>query len=655
VKKLLAILLVFISYQAVYAQFTSQGTNGFGNSSMNNSGFPDPKSPKTTNQNSKKTGRAALDDSTRLKYGPHSVYSFKEDEILNGLNAKNRPDTSLTLFQRYLYTEKSGFLLQDLGNQGTALRSIFWQSPATIGVQSGYNAYLPYAFQTKDINYYNTKSPFSDVEYYLGAGGQTTLRFSFARNVDSLWNIGFDLQRMVSDKNLSDAAYKTGDKTLTGQWGLVLHSNYQSKNKKYRILGHINYFDQGIKDQGGVKLGNLTALDILKYNDNAALLEDGVTESNDKFIKFHVYHEFQGFKGLQLFQMIDVENRKIQFKDMAFQSNLANGFYPKTYIQYIQAPDKDSLYNEIQWKEYAHKTGLKGIYRGFNYQAYFKQRYWSAFNAVENASKDRFEQYVGLKLKQSFGQKYDFEAQGEYLIGSDFFLNAKLETPLLSVQAKHTSASPSLVSTWTYNTAYRWDKKFENIVSDEIDGSFHFGNKSTYFNPGLTVQSITGIIYFDSKTNPIQTNELLGIFRPKIETGAKWNKWNVMANVYWNKQTGPDVFRAPELIFQGNLSVDLQYKKLLYTQLGLDLHYNSAYKAPAYQPVLQQYFIQNDLELPAFAQVDAYVNIRINRVRLFFKYANALQGLVGNNHYTAYLHPAMYRSFGYGVRWLLFD
>jgi hypothetical protein len=34
---------------------------------------------------------------------------------------------------------------------------------------------------------------------------------------------------------------------------------------------------------------------------------------------------------------------------------------------------------------------------------------------------------------------------------------------------------------------------------------------------------------------------------------------------------------------------------------------------------------------------------------------NATQGLLNNNYYTAYLHPAMARSFGYGVRWLLFD
>ena len=65
--------------------------------------------------------------------------------------------------------------------------------------------------------------------------------------------------------------------------------------------------------------------------------------------------------------------------------------------------------------------------------------------------------------------------------------------------------------------------------------------------------------------------------------------------------------------------------------------------------------LQDRYEIPAFVQADAYVTLRINRVRLFFKMQNVSQGLLNSNYYTAYLHPAMARSFGYGVRWLLFD
>lgn len=657
VKNLLLFIVCCLFFFQVKGQFpqNQRGRMGSTQADNPNTGFPTV-APNNAKKGPSKSGRAAIDDSTRQKYGPKTVYYFLEDDVIKGSAIKRRVDTSLTLFQRYLFNERKGFLYQDLGNQGTALRPLFLQTQEDLGTQTGYDVYMPYAFQSKEIKYFNTKSPYSDVDYSLGAGGQTRLNFAFARNVDSLWNIGFELQRMVADKVLTDASSKTGDRTLLGQWGLLIHTNFQSKNRKYRLLGHINYFDQGTKDQGGVsESGELKALDLLKYVDNAALLGDGVTENNDRFLKWHVYHEYIGWKGLQLFQTIDIVNRTVKFKDMAFQANLGNGFYPKTYIQYIQAPEKDSLYTELQWKEFSHQTGFKGIYKGFNYRTYLKQRYWSAYNPVEDASKDRLENTLGLIMEQSFGKNIDFLAQGEYLIGSDFQLKAQLRSPIVQLNFRQAYTSPNLASTWMYNTSYRWKNKFDNVLSYELDGTFSLGNSAFYFYPGATIQRVSNLVYFDSKGNSAQANDALGIFRTHVSIGGKFGKWNWFTKAYWNNQTGPDVFRAPKLVFQGNLSVDLQYKKLLYTQFGLDFHHNSAYFAPAYQPAIQQYYLQDQLQIPGFTQVDVYLTMRINRVRLFFKFNNALQGLLDTNHYTAYLHQSMYRSFGYGVRWLLFD
>lgn len=659
VKKLSHLFFLISICFSLEAQFTStQGSQGFGNNQSSNAtnGFPTPNRTPNLKPGAKKTGRAAIDDSSRSKYGPNTMYYFTEDDLVNGKEIKRRVDTTLTLFQRYLVTERLGFLYQDLGNQGTALRPLFITTADHLGTQTGYNVYMPYAFQANQIKYFNTKSPYSDVEYYLGAGGQTKLNFAFARNIDSLWNVGFELQRMVADKVLTDATSRSNDKSLLGQWGLVFHSNYQSKNKKYRLLAHINYFDQGTKDQGGLKENkDIAVLDLLKYTDNAALFEDAQAQSNDKFLKFHGYHEYIGWKGLQLFQTIDVQNRTMKYKDLAFQTNLTNGFYPKTYINYIQAPEKDSLYNEIQWQEYAHQTGLKGIYKGFNYRAYLKQRYWNAYNPIENANKNRLENTLGIVLQQSFGKEIDFTAQGEYLLGSDYLIKASLQSPLIRLNFKNIYYSPNLASTWTYNTSFRWKNDFDNTLSTDLDAEINLGNSSFYFRPAAFIQRISGLVYFDAKGNAAQINEGIAIFRPRMDVGGKFGKLNWFTKAYWNTQSGPDVFRSPEFVFQGNLSLDLQYKKLLYTQVGLDFHHHSAYLAPAYQPAMQQYILQDILTIPGFTQVDAYLTMRINRVRLFFKFGNALQGLIDTNHYTAYLHQSMYRSFGYGVRWLLFD
>ncbi len=620
-------------------------------------GFPDPKIQQKTGQaNSNKTGRAALDDSTKQIYGPGSVHFILESDAVNSEPIKRRIDTTLTFFHRYLYQERDGYLSTNLGNQGTAYRQVFTLAPKSIGTSLGYHAYMPYSFQTDEIRYFNTKSPYSDVTFNLGAGGQTNLNFAFARNVDSLWNIGAEVQRLVADKNLTDLSFRSRELSLTGQWGLILHTNFTSRNKRYRLLGHVNYFDQGTKDQGGIKLTNGQTPDAaLKYIDNTALLTDSKTESNDQFLKLHLYHEFIGFKGLQLFQRLDVETRKVKFRDLAYQTNLAEGFYPRTYINYIQAPTSDSLYNENRWNLFSHQTGIKGLFRQFTYRAHVKQRYWSAYNPLANKSLTRLENYVGLWLRQQVGKNLDFQAEGEYLVGSDYILKANLRSPWFWAAYQRTSVSPTLVHEWVYNASYRWRNNFKNIEFDDLSGGIEIRTKSIYLKPSVTIQRIGSWIYYDTLATARQTNEAIAVFRSSIALGGNVGKFEWNANVHANTQTGPDVIRMPALVANANLAFNVQYKKLLYMQFGIDLFHQSAYFGDTYQPAIQQFHLQNRYKLPAFIQVDPYLSLRINRVRLFFKMANVTQGILTDNYYASYLYPAMGRGFAFGVKWLLFD
>lgn len=644
----LVLFLVFLGISPVFAQ-TLQSAGGDRNS------FPDPMAPKDPNApkpvSNGKSGRAALDDSTKMIYGPHTTAYYYEEDIVNGRGAKNSIDTSLHLFHRYLFQERAGFLTAHLGNEGTAVRNIFVKKPDQLGSQMGYSAYLPYAFATDEVKYYQSKSPFSDIEYYLGAGGQTRLNFTFARNVDSLWNIGFEIQRLVSDKFLTDKKYKSGDQSLSGQWGVLLQTNFRTRNNRYRLLSHLNYFDMGIQDQGGVQLLNgLDPTTALKYTDNGALFSNSGVQSNDSFIKFHFYHEFIGFKGLQFFQRIDVENRTAKFKDMDFATNLSNNYYAKNF-----STQTDSLYSENQWQSYAHQTGIKGIFRGFTYRSYFKQRYWDVNNPMAGLQRNRLENYVGLFLQQKFNDKIDFTADGEYLLGSDYRLQASFISPYFQVKASRSSVSPSVAQNWSYNAAFRWNQSLENTLYDEVRGTLDFHTKKVYFRPTATIQRIAHYTYFDTLASVKQAEDAIGVFRTGFSAGGTHGKFEWSTLVLANTKTGPDVIRMPSIVANANLALNVQYKKLLYMQFGVDLQHQSAYYADAYMPVMQQYHLQDRYEVPAFVQADAYVTLRINRVRLFFKMQNATQGLLNSNYYTAYLHPAMARSFGYGVRWLLFD
>jgi hypothetical protein len=241
------------------------------------------------------------------------------------------------------------------------------------------------------------------------------------------------------------------------------------------------------------------------------------------------------------------------------------------------------------------------------------------------------------------------------LIGSDYRLQASFISPYFQVKASRSSVSPSVAQNWSYNAAFRWNQSLENTLFDEVSGILDFHTKKVYFRPTATIQRIAHYTYFDTLASVKQAEDAIGVFRTGFSAGGTHGKFEWSTLVLANTKTGPDVIRMPSIVANANLALNVQYKKLLYMQFGVDLQHQSAYYADAYMPVMQQYHLQDRYEVPAFVQADAYVTLRINRVRLFFKMQNATQGLLNSNYYTAYLHPAMARSFGYGVRWLLFD
>ena len=51
-----------------------------------------------------------------------------------------------------------------------------------------------------------------------------------------------------------------------------------------------------------------------------------------------------------------------------------------------------------------------------------------------------------------------------------------------------------------------------------------------------------------------------------------------------------------------------------------------------------------------------FANARINRVRLFAKFAHVNQGLVyGNGYFISPYFPGQPRTLAFGANWLLFD
>jgi hypothetical protein len=94
------------------------------------------------------------------------------------------------------------------------------------------------------------------------------------------------------------------------------------------------------------------------------------------------------------------------------------------------------------------------------------------------------------------------------------------------------------------------------------------------------------------------------------------------------------------------------FKKALFANIGIDLNYNTSYLADAYQPATHSYYLQNDRTLGNYLYVDGFINLKVQRFRIFVLLSNALSGLIGYDSFTVPHYPMQDRTFKFGVDWI---
>jgi hypothetical protein len=123
--------------------------------------------------------------------------------------------------------------------------------------------------------------------------------------------------------------------------------------------------------------------------------------------------------------------------------------------------------------------------------------------------------------------------------------------------------------------------------------------------------------------------------------------------LYQKVSKGEDFFRVPELLARSTLyyANHLFKKKPLYLQTGITAKYFTSFKIGAFNPLLNEFYLQEDHEIGNFPMVDFFFNAQIRRTRLYLKIENITSKYTGRTYYAAPDYP--YRDFTvrFGIVW----
>lgn len=593
--------------------------------------------------------RTLLDDSTRQVYGPKTSLIFFEKDLKRNRLQLFEQDTSLTNFHNYDVVAKSGWKYQDLGNIGSAAKPVFYEAPDLIGTSSGLHAYDIYFKDPAKRRFFDTKSPFTEMSAFFGGGNRNLLDIAFARNVNPRWNVGFEYNTYRVRKTLNPI---NRDDHMANQNALAFHTNYRSENGRYWILAAFSRMMHRVDEIGGIIPPEVDSTSIyFTYEDAKVWLQN--SNARDLRQDYHIYHEYKLGNGLQLYHVFDRKNQNV-----AFFSNLNSAdslFYPKARLI-----NPDTLAMRQDFAEWRNELGVKGSYKGFYYNAFARFRNARMINSVVATRSNFNEVYIGGELIGKISEKWSVSADGEYLIPGNYRIHGLFVSPWIDLEYTKSLYKPTAIQQQFSGNLFEWNTDFSDTGMDQIKGTAKIDLGEIRLRPSLTFNRVNNYVYFDTDFLPKQTSSsvvmLMPSLRAQVPVGRKF-KWDT--EVIFTSLTGAerDAFRIPQVfgntrfyfdgpVFEGNA----------FVQLGIDVRYRSSYFAEAYMPAYQQFYLQNRFEVYAYPVADLFLDVRINRTRVLFKYNHLNAGLLNREGYFVTPDYTGYRSFlDLGITWYLFD
>ncbi len=645
-----------------------------------------------TDAKKKSGGRESIiDDSTKNVYGPKTVQYFFENDVFNNRKTLYNIDTNYHDFHRYNHLQISNNQYVDLGNLSTATRRLYYQPADQLGAQLGYDSYSPYAFQIADVKYMNTRSPFTNMYLVLGGLGQNILRFDHSQNLGPRLNFGIQAERSTAVKQYGTAGRNDAQPNQNQNWAFVFHGNYTSEDGKYEALAQFNHFNHDAADQGGI------VPDSSKIKTDGVVFWDNIERSArlsaasswERRGQLHLYHQYKMAQGFQLFHVLDWRRDSHIFTDRLPADAAKYKFYQNTFAP-VALDNQDVRYHLLE-----NKVGIKGRFKDFNYRLHLRNRVYDLAGSYEsnNAIYDFFVRLNQIKNGKAYAQDIDFNRKSNQLtytqkktesfagIWLNYFLkdstqqvtaeaelstvgDTKLKGTLITnwfeAGGSIVSSSPTLLQQHFESNHLRWDNNFKNVTSTNVFGQINLKTKTLIFSPRVELSLIKNYIYYNKKAEVSQYGSDLKYL--KISTNLEWRpgRWQIISQVHL--ATAQDsVLAVPKLMTNLRLSFDFIYSKVLYIQVGTDLHYKSKYFGNAYMPLTQQFYVQNQIPTEDYLLADVFANFRIKRVRMFVKYSNLLRFIstTFSDSKAGYFSTPFYSGIGntvsFGVNWPLFD
>ena len=589
--------------------------------------------------------------------------------IINLANDTINVDTTLTLSKYYKlnYLRKDNLELIEFSNTGHSYNSLSFGQTSTLLTDFGSVAKHFNYMKVNDINYYHVATPFTELMYRSAFVQGQLLDALFSVNTSPRFNFTIARKGLRSLGNYQHF--------LSSSSNFRFSTSYISKNDKYLLKTH--YVNQNIfsEENGGIR------------DDDVINFESGNSEFIDRSVfdpQFeNADNTLQG-KRVYLNQNYFITNStdSLNIKKWSFGNiiSLENKYYqfkqdsPNIYFgesnNATQVNDKisfDTFLVNFNSSFISSKVGTMSVFFNFRDIAYSYQNLADISDQFNYESIIEENTSVGLNytIKKD---KYSFDFQYESLLGKDTqggLLNASIlfrinndSNLILAFSDVDSSANYNYKINHSAYSNYNWNNDLQNISTTKYLLSFDSNN---LFDFNFEFNKISNYTFFikdiDGVLAPVQNLNELNMFKLRFSKKFTMNNFVLDNTLQYQRvdEQAEGVINIPEFILRNSFFYQNElFNKALFLQTGFTFNYFSEFYMNAYDPLLSEFYVQNNKLIGNFPRIDFFINAKIQQTRLYLKAEHINSSLTGYDYYSAPSYPYRDFSIRFGLVWNFF-
>lgn len=590
-------------------------------------------------------------------------------------------DTSLTIKsayrQNHLRKDLFGFL--EFSNIGQPLSTMQYSltsfSPyPEIGFTGKHSNYM----QADQIRYYSAATPFTELFF------NTTI--NKGQNVDSFitLNTSKNLNFSIAYKGLRSEGDYINQLVSAGNFRFT--TSYATTSRRYAINAHFTNQDIMNEENGGItNVSNFESDDPDFKNRQRLQVYLTDAESLLKGRRLFFDHAFRvnptdGNNNLYLTHQFNYEYKNYNYKQPTVASSITDNNNVTTQVnRFGDSYVASSINDETKYERLYNKVGAayeNSLLGKFNF---FIDDYRSNYK-YERVIVDSLDHAVPANLYMQFnnvGAQYEYQKNkwnGRFLYSRSITnqslsdLDAKLRYDLnekikFDFRYRNINKLPNNnynlhQSSWiSYNWSHDFKNEKINSLSAEITTPWLTGQvQYTVLKDHLYFRDTSSVANVQIVT-PDQYGNVINYLEIKASREFKFGPFALDNTLLYQKVDQSDlILNVPDFVTRNTFYYSgYFFKKALYIQTGVVFNYMTKYYGDDYNPVIAEFFVQQEKKIGGFATFDLFANARIRQTRFYLKaeHINAL--FSQSNYYSAPNNP--YRDFvlRFGLVWNFFQ